>query len=139
MRLVCGFAVPLAAPIAAGAHLTYADTSNPDRLGWREIVVQASGVTVAGVDGALRSATTSGRLTAYPTNLLTQALADKAVSIAVTPGGPTLAPFDIPDATPVPGAGDLAPASAAASAAPRRRPSRRPMPRPSRPSPRRIR
>ena len=51
MRMVCGFAVPLAAPIAAGTHLTYADTSNPDRLGWREIVVQASGVTAAGVDG----------------------------------------------------------------------------------------
>ena len=113
MRLVCGFAVPLAAPIAAGAHLTYADTSNPDRLGWREIVVQGSGVAVAGVDGTLRTATTSGRLTAYPTNLLTQALADKAVAIAVTPGGPTLAPFDIPDATPVPGAGAPAPASAA--------------------------
>jgi nickel/cobalt exporter len=113
MRLVCGFAVPLAAPLAAGAHLTYADTSNPDRLGWREIVVQASGVTVAGTDGPLRSTTTSGRLTAYPTNLLTQALADKAVTIVVTPGGPTLAPFDIPDATPVPGAGDLTPASAA--------------------------
>jgi hypothetical protein len=118
MRLVCGFAVPLAAPIEAGAHLTYADTSNPDRLGWREIVVQASGVTVAAVDGALRSATTSGRLTAYPTNLLTQALADKAVTIAVTPGGPTLAPFDIANATPVPGADGLAPASAPPPAAP---------------------
>ena len=63
MRLVCGFAVPLVAPIAASAHLTYADTSNPDRLGWREIVVQATGVTVAGVEGVLRSASTSGRLT----------------------------------------------------------------------------
>jgi len=113
MRLVCGFAVPLAAPIPAGAQLTYADTSNPDRLGWREIVVEGSGVTVAGVDGALRTTTTSDRLRKYPTNLLTQALADKAVAIAVTPGGPILAPFDIADATPLPGAADVASASAA--------------------------
>ncbi len=113
MRLVCGFTAPLLAPLAAGARLAYADRSNPDRLGWREIVVQGSGVTVAGAGGALRSATTSGRLTTYPTNLLTQALEDKAVAIVVTPGGTMLPPFDIPDATPVPGAGDVEPVSTA--------------------------
>jgi ABC-type nickel/cobalt efflux system permease component RcnA len=39
-------------------------------------------------------------LTDYPTNLLTQALADTEIEFTVTPGGPTLAAFDIPDATP---------------------------------------
>ena len=96
MRLVCGFSASPAGPFVAGARLTFADTSNPDRLGWREIVVQGSGVTVAGTAGALRAATTSGRLTAYPTNLLTQALADRSVSIAVSPGGPTLRPVRYP-------------------------------------------
>ena len=104
MRLVCGFAVPLDAPLTAGSTIGYTDGSFPDRLGWREIVVSGSAVTLAGKDGGdLRGASTSARLTHYPTNLLTQALADTSVAIAVTPGGPTLAPLDIPDAGPMPG------------------------------------
>ena len=65
-------------------------------------------MTLAGGDGALRTKDTSARLTAYPTNLLTQALADTSVSIVATPGGATLPPFDIADASPLPGAGQVA-------------------------------
>ena len=57
-------------------RIDYADTSFSERLGWREIVVSGSAMTLAGGDGALRTKDTSARLTAYPTNLLTQALAD---------------------------------------------------------------
>jgi nickel/cobalt exporter len=105
MRLVCGYQAVLAGPLAAGGLVTYADTSFTDRLGWREIVVSGSGVTLAGKGGGdLRTTTTSARLTLYPTNLLTQALQDKSVAIVTTPGGPTLPAFDIPDATPLTGA-----------------------------------
>jgi nickel/cobalt transporter (NicO) family protein len=100
MRIVCGF-VAETGPLAAGARIDYADGSFTERLGWREIVVSGSGVTVAGAEAPLRSVDASARLTAYPTNLLTQSLADTAASMVVTPAGPTLAPFDIADATPL--------------------------------------
>jgi ABC-type nickel/cobalt efflux system permease component RcnA len=107
MRMVCGFRVDTG-PIAAGTRIDYADTSFNERLGWREIVVSGSAMTLAAGDGALRTKDTSARLTAYPTNLLTQALADTSVSIVATPGGATIAPFDIADASPLPGAGQVA-------------------------------
>ena len=91
MRIVCGFSARLDQPLAAGSRITFADTSFVDRLGWREIVVQGSGVTVAAVEGKLRTTTPSDRLMVYPTNLLTQALADGSVTIMATPGGVTLA------------------------------------------------
>jgi ABC-type nickel/cobalt efflux system permease component RcnA len=112
MRVVCGFSAPTGA-LGAGARIDYADTSFSDRLGWREIVVSGSGMTLAGGDGTLRTTDTSARLTAYPTNLLTQALADTQVAIVATPGGPTLPPFDIPDASPLPGTGEVTTASTA--------------------------
>jgi ABC-type nickel/cobalt efflux system permease component RcnA len=114
MRLVCGFTASLEAPLTATSTIDYADGSFPDRLGWREIVVNGSAVTLATKgDGKLRTATTSARLTHYPTNLLTQALADTSIAMTVTPGGPTLLPLDIPDASPLPGAADVAAATEA--------------------------
>ena len=114
MRIVCGFSAALDAPLAAGATVAFADTSYADRLGWREIVTTGSGVTLSAAKGDLRTTTTSDRLRSYPTNLLTQALADTSVSLAVAPGGPTLPAVDIPDASPLAdaGAGQVAIASA---------------------------
>jgi ABC-type nickel/cobalt efflux system permease component RcnA len=118
MRLVCGFTVSLGASLTAGSVITYADGSFIDRLGWREIVVTSSGVTAARQDGnPLRTTTSSARLTAYPTTLLTQALADRSIAIVATPGGAILAPYDIPDASPLPGAA-VAPSETATSAPP---------------------
>ena len=111
MRTVCGFEVELASPLADGTSIAYADTSFPDRLGWREIVVEGSGVTVAAERGELRSTGLSDRLTAYPANLLTRALADKSVAIRVSAGGSTRPPFTIADADTLPGAGNVATAS----------------------------
>ena len=105
MRLVCGFSARLDQPLAAGSRITFADTSFVDRLGWREIVVQGSGVTLAAVEGELRTTDPSERLRVYPTNLLSQALADRSVAMVATPGGPTLAPLDIPDASALTGSG----------------------------------
>ena len=118
MRLVCGFSATLQGPLTAGTKITYADASFSDRLGWREIVVSGSGVTLAGESGTvLRDASTSARLTHYPTTLLTQALDDKSVAMIATPGGPELAALDIPDASPLPGAVDAGVPSSAPSAA----------------------
>ena len=101
MREVCGFTATLSSPIAADSTISFADRSFSERLGWREIVVQGSGVTITAARGAVRSSSVSGRLTRYPTTLLAQALADTDVAVSATPGGPTLAPLDIPDAAPL--------------------------------------
>ena len=113
MREVCSFSVSLASPLAAGSQVAIADRSFSERLGWREVVIEGSGVTVAAANGELRTASVSKRLTLYPTTLLAQALADTEVAVTVTPGGPTLAPLDIPDATSLPGAADSAAVSIA--------------------------
>ncbi len=115
MREVCGFAASLAGPIAAGSQVAFADRSFGERLGWREVVIQGSGVTVAAAHGELRTTSISRRLTFYPTTLLAQALADTDVAVTATPGGPTLAPLDIPDAAPLPGTGDATMASVSGS------------------------
>ena len=120
MRTVCGFQAMLSEPLAAATPIAYEDRAFPNRLGWREIVVSGSGVTLAPVgDATLRTEGVSHRLTAYPTNLLTQALADTKVEVAASPGGPSLPPLDIPDAAPLPGQGDIAvPSREPAPAAP---------------------
>ena len=111
MRLVCEYRATPSAPLASGDRITYADASYADRLGWREIVTTGSGVTVVAPTGELRVASPSKRLTAYPTDLLTHALADDHVTIVTTPGGVQLDPTPIADATPIVAAGDVPPAS----------------------------
>lgn len=116
MRSVCGFAVPLATPVGSGDQVDFADRSFAERLGWREIVVSASGLTLAsGSAEAVRTTSPSNRLTAYPVDLLTRALADTEVVVSATPGGPELPALDIVDATPVPGAVAVAAQPAGAS------------------------
>jgi ABC-type nickel/cobalt efflux system permease component RcnA len=117
MRTVCGFEAVLNAPLGAGSEIAFADRSFSERIGWREIVVEGSGVSVAPTiaDGTLRNSSPSTRLTAYPTNLLAQAPADTELSVVATPGGPTLPPLDIPDADPIVGPGG-APAVSSAPA-----------------------
>ncbi len=114
MRQVCGFQADLAAPFPNGAAVTFSDSSFAERLGWREIVVMGSGVSLATTDGSeLASSSVSSRLTSYPPELLTRPLAQATVAVIATRGGPTLPPFDITDAgpldepwiEPVPGAG----------------------------------
>jgi nickel/cobalt transporter (NicO) family protein len=103
MRSVCGFQATLASPLEAGSEIVFADRSFGERLGWREIVVQGSGVSLvaAAIADTLRTSSPSNRLTNYPTSLLTQALADKEVSLLASPGGSLLPPLHTPDAEPV--------------------------------------
>lgn len=102
MRLSCTYSAALPAPLTAGGTVEFSDGSHKERLGWREVVVTGSGVTVAA--GALPSTSVSNRLTTYPQDLLTQPLDVRSVSFSVSPGGPTLAPFGVPDTMPLPGA-----------------------------------
>ena len=51
LRLVCVFEAGLTAPVASGTYVEFADTSFAGRLGWREIVVEGSGVGVTPVEG----------------------------------------------------------------------------------------
>ena len=124
MRLVCGFQAVPGSALTAGSRLTFSDTSFPDRLGWREIVVTGSGVGVAAAgEGELRAASTSARLTAYPTKLLAQGLHDASAAVVVTPGGRSLPPLSIDDATPVPGGGDISAGAGSAGAPPSAEPA----------------
>ena len=79
MRLVCTFTAALPAPLAAATPITFQDTSHGERLGWREIVVTGSGVTVAAPD--LPATSSSNRLTAYPKDLLTQPLDVRSAAV----------------------------------------------------------
>jgi nickel/cobalt transporter (NicO) family protein len=101
LRQVCVFEAGLTKPVASGTHVEFADTSYAGRLGWREIVVEGSGVAVTPVEGELRDSSISDRLQAYPADRLDNALADERVVVAVSPGGAALPPVAVSDATPV--------------------------------------
>jgi len=117
MRLVCGFEAALAGPIGAQpTRIAFSDESYPNRLGWREIVVRGSGVTLAIVDGEQRDESLSARLTAYPDELIALPLADANVVVDATAGGVVLLPLDLPDADPLDGATPSPSPSASAGA-----------------------
>jgi ABC-type nickel/cobalt efflux system permease component RcnA len=103
MRSVCGFeaALPVRLSTEAPARIAFSDGSNTQRIGWREITVVGSGVTVTPVGGEIRAASVSERLTAYPEELIARPLADTGVELEVVAGGPTVAPVVVPDAQPV--------------------------------------
>jgi nickel/cobalt exporter len=101
LRQVCGFEAALDRPIGEGTRIAFTDASYAGRIGWREIVVEGSGVTVTPVEGELRGATVSDRLQAYPADQLDNALADERIVLSVAAGGAELPPVVIPDATPV--------------------------------------
>jgi ABC-type nickel/cobalt efflux system permease component RcnA len=98
MRLVCTLEAPLAQPLTAGTTISFRDDFEPSRLGWREITVVGDRVTT--VDPGVPSSSDTGRLTSYPTGL-TGAPDIRNVTFTVSPGGPALAAFSVPDASPV--------------------------------------
>jgi nickel/cobalt transporter (NicO) family protein len=119
LRLVCEFEAPLAAPITAATAITFRDTSFPERIGWREIVNQGSGTTLAVTAGADRSTSPSARLTSYPKDLIAAPLDDRSIAITASPGGAELAPVTFADATPVASpTTPVVPVTSAAPAAP---------------------
>lgn len=120
MRTVCGFVADLPSPLEPGMapmRLTFEDRSFPVRLGWREIVVVGSGVSVSAVPGAgtVRTDSLTERLTTYPEDLIAQPLADGElqVDIEATADAPVVPRPLIDDATPVPGAPVVPPPASA--------------------------
>lgn len=105
MRLVCGFEVALPDGLPLGSTISFRDDAHAERIGWREIVIEPSGVTVAPADDrTIRTSSVSRRLTAYPDDQLAQPLADEAIVVRVTAlTGPTLPGFGIADASPLDG------------------------------------
>ncbi len=123
MRLVCEFvaAYPTGDLPAAGGYFTFANRYREATLGWREIVVEADGVSLMAPDGTtLRTTSLSGRLTAYPEDLLQLPLDEVTVAFTVRPGGPALPPVDVAEVAWLPGLApaDAAPPGPTASAAP---------------------
>jgi ABC-type nickel/cobalt efflux system permease component RcnA len=117
MRSVCGFAAAPDAPLQAGSSVTFVDRSFRERLGWREIVVAASGMTLEpSGEGTFRTTSPSDRLTTYPAELLAETLADTAIALRVQPGGPILPTPDLPDAEAVAIGADGADGEAASDA-----------------------
>ncbi|MEO8469769.1 MAG: hypothetical protein ABI573_08900 [Chloroflexota bacterium] len=110
MRTVCEFVAARTLDAAAGALVTFADTSSIERIGWREIVVLGDEVAIGAVPNSPLPASSdrSARLTAYPKDLLTQPLNEHAVAFTVTSGGAALPAFNAPDAQPV---GNLTPST----------------------------
>ncbi|HTK45133.1 MAG TPA: high frequency lysogenization protein HflD [Patescibacteria group bacterium] len=101
MRLVCELEAALGGGIPAGTTVSFEDRSFAERIGWREIVVLGDGVTIGsnGVASNANAAGVSNRLTSYPTDLLTQPLDERSISMTVTPGGPALPAWAAPDAS----------------------------------------
>ena len=79
LRLTCSFT----AAVADGekmASLSFEDRSYPERIGWREIVVTAEGVTL---QGNYATTSISKRLTSYPQDLLSNPLDQRKVSLEI--------------------------------------------------------
>jgi nickel/cobalt transporter (NicO) family protein len=118
MREVCSFEAPLIAALTdVPTKIAFRDGSFQERLGWREIVARGSGATLKALDGELRDTGISDRLRQYPPDRVASPLADAALLVGATVGGPTLPPLSVPDATPVPSADPSPVPSAAPSAA----------------------
>jgi ABC-type nickel/cobalt efflux system permease component RcnA len=118
MRLVCGFDSSLDSALRADTTISFRDASFGGRIGWREIVVVGSGVTLTPTEGELRAESVSARLTDYPDDLLEQALVDESIVFAASPGGPERPAEPIPDASPVAAADPGPAAGSTASPAP---------------------
>ncbi|HEY2888853.1 MAG TPA: hypothetical protein VGJ17_09570 [Candidatus Limnocylindrales bacterium] len=109
MRLVCEFAADLPADTQWPLQVGFDDASHPGRIGWHEVVVTGSGVTVK--RGSLPATSISNRLRTYPPNLIPHPLDVQDVSFSAALGGTVTAyapPPDVEalDATPAEAAGE---------------------------------
>ena len=100
MREVCTYEAPLGTTLTDGpVEIGFGTIHIRERLGWREIVARGSGVTLRHVEGDLRDSV-SERLRRYPEDRISSPLADAALVVAATAGGPSLSSLDVPDAAP---------------------------------------
>jgi len=98
LRVECAYEGAVAAVAGDGSRqLEIADTNYAERIGWREITVQADGVRV---ETSLPSESVSRRLTAYPQDLLASPLDVRRGGVRVTGGGSSGARPATPNAPP---------------------------------------
>ncbi len=83
LRLSCTFQAAYSTSNGP-ARLAFKDNSYPERLGWREIVVNVDGVSL---NGDVQTASLSQRLTAYPQDLLSNPLDQRQVEFTIQPLG----------------------------------------------------
>ena len=109
MRLVCEFSAALPSTVTWPLRIGFNDASHTGRIGWHEVVVTGSGVTIHA--GSLPATSISNRLRLYPAALIPHPLAVQDVSFTAALGG-AVTPFVIPadalplDATAAEAAGD---------------------------------
>ena len=114
MRLVCEFTAALPASLSWPLRIGFDDTSHAGRIGWHEVVVTGSGVSLH--PGSLPSTSISNRLRLYPPALIPHPLDVQDVSFTAALGGaetPYVAPADALSltATAAEAAGDVVPDS----------------------------
>ena len=98
LRLTAWLDAPAAAPILAqtiqregSIRLDYRDANAPERIGWREMLVKADGVTVTGAAGGpVPTKDVSDELRAYPDDLLANPLDVRRLQLTAKAGGVVL-------------------------------------------------
>jgi ABC-type nickel/cobalt efflux system permease component RcnA len=98
LRLVCTYEAAFA-PVSGATDVTFEDSAYAERLGWREIVVNADGVQLSGAEAFAQG--TSERLTAYPEAQLGQPRDQASAAFSIAPGGAAVPLPPAPDAVPV--------------------------------------
>ncbi|NJN44082.1 MAG: hypothetical protein HC806_04690 [Anaerolineae bacterium] len=83
LRLTCSFRGAIPALEESG-QLVFRDMLYPNRLGWREIVVIADGISI---QGDFTASSISNRLMAYPEDLLESPLDQREVFLTLASGG----------------------------------------------------
>jgi len=79
LRLTCEFQTS-SKLTQTNPNLSFTNNAFPDRIGWKEIVVHADGVSL---QGDFATTSPSNRLTNYPTDLLTSPLDQRTVEIGI--------------------------------------------------------
>lgn len=112
IRVVCE--ARAANPSDGALTLEIADGS-PEALGWREIVVRGEGYETNPADA---DRDVAARLTSYPTDLLSQPLAERSATVVLRAGGAAVAARPVPDAQPLDGGSATTQEPAGAAAVP---------------------
>jgi ABC-type nickel/cobalt efflux system permease component RcnA len=84
LRLECTLSAPIARADRARS-LAWRSTAYTDRVGWHEVTAAGDGVTLRASD--VPATSPSARLTAYPTDLLSEPVVQTRATVSFVPGG----------------------------------------------------
>lgn len=86
LRLTCEFRASFESAQST-LNLSFVNNAFPDRLGWKEVVVVADGISL---NGDFATTSLSNRLTNYPQDLLTSPLDQRQVDVEIQPVAVTM-------------------------------------------------